>query len=146
MIVLVLGYDSRRKDAEPEVLYAGKDGVAAMKVFNAPPQGVKRTEILKNPHVDRTRYHALPQDEVAPAPAEPVEEEASIPAPEVDGPQPVPTPIDEMSREAMLDEIEAMTGKRPHANTGEDKLREKLRELYAKEDAGEDTEEFEEEE
>lgn len=67
MLNLVLGFSSRDRRAEPQVLYLGHDGGAARKALNTPPDGVVRTQLsLPTPH--KNRYFQT-KEEVAKAEA-----------------------------------------------------------------------------
>jgi len=55
MIAIVIGYTAPGSQAEFEVLYAGRDASAADQLSLAPPAGILRTELFKNPQVVRRR-------------------------------------------------------------------------------------------
>lgn len=71
MLVLVVGYDARRrKSATPRVIYCGRDAEAAKAVHHNPPKGIALTEFVRNPE-GRHRSHDA---ERASAPVEDVGE------------------------------------------------------------------------
>lgn len=61
MLNLVLGFTSRTKDAEAELLYLGKDGNAAREALNNPPPGVLRTQ-LSFPQPHKNRFFQTPEE------------------------------------------------------------------------------------
>jgi cell division protein FtsN len=93
MTVILLGYPSHDKTADPVCLYAGRDNSTARSIQEAPPVGIVRSEIYVNPVVNRRRIHEgneakpepLPEPALAPVPAK-------APAPHADDKKPKPAP------------------------------------------------------
>jgi hypothetical protein len=78
MLAITLGYAESGRTAVPALLYVGNDAAEAEAVFVAPPDGIVRTELFKNPVVTRRRFF----DAVAAAAPEAPAEDASTPADE----------------------------------------------------------------
>jgi hypothetical protein len=71
MIAIVIGYTERAGRGNFQVLYAGRDAAAADAISLAPPVGIARTEMIKNPIVVRRRvFGGEPEAAVDPAPVE----------------------------------------------------------------------------
>lgn len=57
MVAIVIGYKEPGSQSPFEILYAGRDATAADAVSLAPPPGILRTEMFKNPIVVRRRTY-----------------------------------------------------------------------------------------
>lgn len=66
MLAITLGYATRGSQADPTVLYAGRDASAATAALLNLPDGIVRAEMYKHPQV--TRRYFKPAETIAAAP------------------------------------------------------------------------------
>jgi hypothetical protein len=67
MLAITLGFAEAGRTAPPVFLYAGTDASQAEALFLAPPDGIIRTELYKNPAVTRRHFFDAPVAVAPPA-------------------------------------------------------------------------------
>lgn len=80
MLAITLGYATRGSQADPTVLYAGRDASAATAALLTLPDGIVRAEMYKHPQVTRRYFkpaetiaHAIVEEVPAATPPAPVD-------------------------------------------------------------------------
>ena len=86
MLAIVIGYQTKDRQAAPRTLYCGRDAGAASDISLAPPPGFIRTEFFKSPAPVRTRH--FPAAPVAEIPVMAAPEEIAAPAAVAEIPEP----------------------------------------------------------
>jgi hypothetical protein len=105
MLAITLGFASSKNNADPVLLYLGRDGAAAREALLNPPEGIGFSQLFLNPPATRRRAHSV--DEVS-AP-EPVEEFTAPEAPVEESPVEAEAPA-EVSADAPAEKTAGLSG------------------------------------